>query len=151
MAFEQFTTRCLRPEETADGFQTDLQRLARLVGETPPECWIKRALVNGLSSHVRGLLRSSTRLETLTSREVLERARTILVDTRDEQVAAAARPEHTSHTSNIHKIGQSNVTCFRCRGTNHLARDCMQRNSIRNQIERDQLYAVISTTKLGTL
>ena len=74
VAFEQFTTRCLRPEETADEFLTDLQRLARLVGETRPECWIKSAFVNGLPSGVKGLLWSSPRLETLTFREVLERA-----------------------------------------------------------------------------
>ena len=93
VAFEQFTTHRLRPEETADEFLTDLQQLARLVGETPPECCIKSALVNGMPSDVKGLLRSSTRLETLTLREVLERARAVLVDTRDEHLAALARPE----------------------------------------------------------
>ena len=40
VAFEQFTTRRFCPKETADAFLTDLQRLARLNGETPPECWI---------------------------------------------------------------------------------------------------------------
>ena len=38
VAFEQFTTHRLRPEETADEFLTDLQRLARLIREMPPEC-----------------------------------------------------------------------------------------------------------------
>ena len=66
VAFEQFTTHRLRLQETADEFLKDLQRLARLVGETPPECWIKSAFVNGQPSDVKGLLRSSTRLETLT-------------------------------------------------------------------------------------
>ena len=136
VAFEQFTTRCLHPEETADEVLTDLQRLTRLVGEIPPECWIKCAFVNGLSSHVRGLPRSSTRLETLTLREVLERARTVLVDTRDEHLAAVARPEQTSHTPNIYK---SDVTCFRCRNPNHLARDCMPRSSVRNRRERSAI------------
>ena len=111
-AFEQFTTRRLRPEETADEFLTDLQQLARLVGETPPECWINSAFVNGLPSDVKGLLRSSTRLEILTLREVLERAPAVLVDTRDEHLAAVARPEQTSHTPNILKRRQSDVTCF---------------------------------------
>ena len=107
VAFEQFTTRRLRSEETANEFLTDLQRLARLVWETPPECWIKSAFVNGLPNDVKGLLRSSTRLETLTLREVLERARAVLVDTRDEDMAAVARPEQTSHTPNIPKSRQS--------------------------------------------
>ena len=114
VAFEQFTTHRLRPEETADELLTDLQRLARLVGETPPECWIKSAFVNGLPSDVKGLLRSSTSLETLTLRQVLERARAVLVDTRDEHLAAIARPEQTLHTPNILKSRQSDVTCFRC-------------------------------------
>ena len=89
VAFEQFTTRHLHPEEIVDEFLTDLQQLARLVEEMPPECWIKSAFVNGLPSHVRGLLRSSTRLETITLRELLERALAVLVDTRVEHLAAA--------------------------------------------------------------
>ena len=98
LAFEQFTTRRLRPEETADEFLTDLQRLARLVGETPPECWIKSALVNGLPSDVKGLLRSSSRLEILTLREVLERARAVLVNTRDKHLAAVADLPYHEHS-----------------------------------------------------
>ena len=49
-------------------FLTDLQRLALLLGEISPECWIKGDFVNGLPSHVRGLLRSSARMESLTLR-----------------------------------------------------------------------------------
>ena len=139
LAFEQFTTRRRRPEETADEFLTDLQRLAWLVGETPPECWIKTAFVNGLPSDVKGLLWSSTRLETLTLREVLERARAVLVDTRDKHLAAVARHEQTSHTPNTLKSHQSDVTCFRCGGPNHLARDCMQRSSVRHWKERSSI------------
>ena len=139
MAFEQFTTRRSRPEETTDEFLTDLQRLARLVGEMPPECWIRSAFINELPSDVKRLLRSSTRLETLTLREVLERAHVVLVDTRDEHLAAVARPEQTSHTPNIHKSGQSDVTCFTSGGPNHLARDCMQRSSVRSRRERSAI------------
>ena len=97
MSFEQFTTHCLSPEETADEFLTDLLRLARLVWKMPPECWIKSAFVNGLPSYIRGL-RLSARLETLTLKEVLKRACAVLVDTRNEHLAAVARPEQTSHT-----------------------------------------------------
>ena len=55
----------------------------------------------------------------------------MLVDTRDEHLAAVVRPDQTSHTLNILKSRQSDVTCFRCGGPNHLARDCMQRSSVR--------------------
>ena len=136
VAFEQFTMHRFFPEETTDEFLMDLKQLAQLVGETPPECWIKIAFVNGLPSDVKGLLRLSTRLETLTLREVLERACAMLVDTRDEHLAAVARPEQTSHTPNILKSRQSDVTCFRCGGPNHLARDCMQQSSVRHWKER---------------
>ena len=139
VAFEQFTMCRLCPEEIADESLTDLQRLARLVGETPPECWRKSTFVNGLPSDVKGLLRSSTRLETLTLREVRERARTMLMDTRDENLAAVARPEQTSHTPNILKSCQSDVICFRFGGPNHLARDCMQRSSVRHWKERSSI------------
>ena len=139
VAFEQFTTCRLHPEETVDEFLTDLQRLARLVGETLPECWIKSAFVNGLPSDVKGLFRSSTRLETLSLREVLERARAVFVDTRDEHLAAVARPEQTSHTPSIFKSRQSDVTCFRCGGPNHLPRDCMQRSCVRHLKERSSI------------
>ena len=81
---------------------------------------------NGLPSHVRGLLQLSTSLETLTLREVDERACSVSVDTSDEHLAAAAQPEQTSHTPSIHKTGLSDVTCFRCGSLNHLAKDCMQ-------------------------
>ena len=41
VTFDQFTTCRLRLEETVDEFQTDLQRLAQLLGQMPPECWMK--------------------------------------------------------------------------------------------------------------
>ena len=130
VAFEQFATCHLRPEETVDEFLADLQQLARLVGEMPLECRMKSAFVNGLPSHIGGLLRSSTRIGTLTLRELLERACAVLVDTRDKHLAAAVQPELASHTPNLHKTGQSDVTCFRCGRPNHLARNQKQRSAM---------------------
>ena len=150
VAFEQFTTRRLRPEETADEFLTGLQQLARLVGKMPPKCWIKSAFVNGLPSDVKGLLRSSTRLETLTLRAVLERACAVLEDTRDEHLAAVARPEQTSHNTNIHKSGQSDVTCFRC-GARTIWPEIVCSTAVLETGERNQLYVVIFVTKLVIL
>ena len=92
MAFEQFTTYHVCPEETVHECLTDLQQLVRLVGVMPPECWMK-STINGLPSHVRGLFRLSTRIETLTLRDLLERAHAMLVETRDEHLAAAVQPE----------------------------------------------------------
>ena len=89
MAFEQVIMHHLCPEETVDESLTDLPRLAWLVGEMLPECWMKSAFVNKLLSHVRKPLRLSTRIETLILRELLERACAILVDTWDKHLATA--------------------------------------------------------------
>ena len=61
-----------------------------LVGEMLPECWMKCALIDELPSHVRGLLWSSTRMETIILKEQLERAHVILVNTKDKHVVATA-------------------------------------------------------------
>ena len=143
VAFEQFIMHWLRPEKTVDEFLTDLQQLAWQIGEMPPECWMKSAFINGPSSHIRGILQLSTRTETLTLRELLERACAVLVDTRDEHLAATVWPEHASHTLNLHKTGQSDVTYFRCGGLNHQVRDCMQRSSVRSQRERSTMHCYL--------
>ena len=57
-------------EKTVNDFLTNL---AQLVEEMPPECWMKSTFINELLSQVRELLRLSTRMETLTLRELLER------------------------------------------------------------------------------
>ena len=46
---------------------------------------MKGAFVNGLASYVRGLFRSSSRMESLTLKEILERARAIFLDTKEEK------------------------------------------------------------------
>ena len=61
------------------------------------------------------------------------------MDTRDKHLAAVAWPVQTSHTPNILKSCQSDVTCFRCGDPNHLARDCMQRSSVRHWKERSSI------------
>ena len=63
----------------------------------------------------------------------------MLVDIRDERLAAVARPEKTSHTSNILKSRQSDVICFRCGDPNHLTRYCMQHSSVRHWKERSSI------------
>ena len=57
-----------------DEFLVDLQHLPMLVREMSPECWMKSAFVNGLPSHVKRLLQSSARMESLTLRGLLKRA-----------------------------------------------------------------------------
>ena len=75
----------------------------------------------------------STRIETLTLRELLERPHTILVDPKDEHLTAAAWPKQASLTLDLRETSQSGLNCFRCGGSNHLVRDCMQHSSVKNQ------------------
>ena len=129
---------------------TNLTFVQRLwTSSLPPECW-KNAFISGLPSHVRGLLQSSTRMETQTLREVPERARAILLDTKDKHLAAATQPKQASLILGLYKTSQRGLNCFRCRGPNHLARDCMQHSSVKNQRERST-SAVTSATKQSTL
>ena len=131
-----------------NGFVHGFQTIYHALPSSWRDCrWVPNALAligttstgNGLPSHVRGLLQLSTSLETLTSREVDERACSVFVDTSDEHLAAAAQPVQTSHTLSIHKTGLSDVTCFRCGSLNHLANDCMQCCSFRNRSERSAI------------
>ena len=108
---------------------------ARMLDE---ECFI-----NGLPSQVRGLLWSSTRMEILTLRELLERARGVLVDTEDEHLVAAARPKQVSLTPDLRETSQSGHNCFRCKSPNHLAKDCIQRRSVRNWRERSTTHCYL--------
>ena len=78
-------------------------------------------------------------MKTLTLRELLERARAILVDTKDGHLAAAAQPKQASPTLDLCKMSQSGLNRFRCRGPNHLAMDCTQCSSVRNQRERSTM------------
>ena len=149
VAFKQFTTCCLHPEETVN-IPNRLAMVGTADWEMPPECWIKSAFVNGPLSHVGWLLQSSTRIETLIFRELLEKACAILVDIRDEHLAAAVQPEQTSHAQNLHKTSQSDVTCFRCGDLNHLVRDCMQHTSVRNQREKSAMCCYLCN-KMGHL
>ena len=113
-----------------DGFLTELQRLALLVGEMPIECWIRRTFVNGLPQHIRGLLRSSTRMEELSMQKLLERARAILIDEKAlEEPVAALRSGQVPLAQAPRDDYLITSICFRCGGPNHLAKNCLTRNN----------------------
>ena len=66
-------------------------------------------------------------------RELLERARAVMVDIKDEHQAAAAQPKQALSTPDLHETSQSGLNCFRCGSLYHQAKDGMQRSSFRNQ------------------
>ena len=80
VAFEQFVTRQLHDGETVSEFLVALERLARQVGERPPEKWIACVFVAGLPQHVRQQLRALAQMDTLTLDRLCVRAWAILVE-----------------------------------------------------------------------
>ena len=82
-------------------------------------------------------------METLTLRELLEKAHTILVDTKNEHLAAAVQHRQASPTPCLRETGQSGLNCFRCGGPNHLTRDCTQHSHVRNRREKSAMHCYL--------
>lgn len=121
-AYEQFIARRLQPGETVDVFLAELRKLATPLGGLPDKV-LSCAFVAGLPDAVRQLLRASCRMDTLTTEQLLARARAIMLEETD--VVAAARTEAAS--SQRLKASAPGTVCFECNQPNHLARDCLLR------------------------
>ena len=120
VAFDHFARRQLCLGETVDKFLMELQRLALLIGEMPLECWIRSTFLNGLLHHVKGLLKSSTRMEVLSLQELLEKRKAILINEKASAIWGGPPCDNCPTTTS---------TCFRCGSLNHLVRNCLTRNS----------------------
>ena len=121
-AYEQFSTRRLRPGETVDVFIAGLRKLALLFGGLPDKALIC-AFVAGLPDAARQALRASSRMEALAIDEVVARARAIMAD--DSATTAAVRGAN-SHATNWRNAGtKPPYVCYNCNEPNHLARDCL--------------------------
>ena len=121
-AYEQFSTRRLRPGETVDVFIAGLRKLALLFGGLPDKALIC-AFVAGLPDAARQALRASSRMEALAIDEVVTRARAIMAD--DSATTAAVRGAN-SHATNWRNAGtKPPYVCYNCNEPNHLARDCL--------------------------
>ena len=90
VAYEQFVSRRLKPDEAADVYLADLRRLAALFGgvsDTALAC----AFVAGLPESVRQILRAGSRMEALSLEQLLTRARSIMADEACSVAAVAMR------------------------------------------------------------
>ena len=125
-AYEQFITRKLRNGEAVDVYLADLRRLARLFGGMP-DASLACAFVAGLPEQARRALRAGSRMEAMTISQLLARARAVLVEEADSDVAAGAA--HSEHAG----AGPASVVCHSCGEPNHYARDCLSQRGRRGR------------------
>ena len=112
-AYEDFTTRRLRPGESVDVFLADLRRLATSFGGVSDKA-LSCALVAGLPETARQGLRASSRIEALALHELVARARAVLTD--EPPIACAGRA-----------TAAGAILCYECGAPNHYSKDCLQR------------------------
>ena len=116
-AYDQFVTQQLCPDETVDEFSAELQRMAQLVGGLLPERWLMCAFVSGLLQHVKHLLHASSRIEMMSTEQLLTRVRAVMTDEGPAELAAVAARKTLSESkvSNDYR----KFACYRCGGPTH--------------------------------
>jgi hypothetical protein len=132
-AYEQFVARKLKHGEAVDVYLAELRRLSTLIGGLPDKA-IACAFVSGLPGEVRRMLRSSTRMDDLTTIQILARARALMIEERNDgtndKCAAAATLRSTDPRL---RDDQTQPVCYECKLPNHFARDChLRRKSNQN-------------------
>ena len=121
-----------------DKFFVELRRLARLVGGPLPERWLTGAFISELPQHVKHLLRTSSRIETMSAEQILTRARAVMTDNEGPAELAAAFTRQTPSESKA-RSDDKKFACYRCGGPNHMAKDCLQD---RQETPDSQMYKV---------
>lgn len=122
VAWQQFTSRTLQPKETVDVYLADLRKLSVPFGGVNDKI-LSCAFLVGLPEEVSKLLRASSRIDELSTDELLARARNICKE--QEPIAAAAR---FRHGGNVDSLPDSNKhatpVCYKCGEANHFAKEC---------------------------
>ncbi|KRY78041.1 hypothetical protein T4A_12352 [Trichinella pseudospiralis] len=124
VAYDQFVSRKLGPDESPDVFLAELRRLATLFGGISEKA-LACAFVAGLPENVRQLLRAGSRMEDLGLNQILTRARVIITDERPVDAPNACLSARGSDVRG--STAPPGQRCFECGGPNHFARDCLAR------------------------
>ena len=139
-AYERFSSRRLKPGETVDAFLADLKRLGSICGGVPDKL-LQCAFVAGLPDSVRLCLRSSSKIESMDLNDLVNRARIILADVREEAFYSPAAAgagfggdasygDQLSPAAAGHERENSDpIICRTCNGPNHYSRDCVSKNA----------------------
>ena len=137
-AYDRFINRKLLPSESADVYLAELRRLSSLFGGIGDTC-LGCAFVAGLPEDVRQILRAGCRVESLSLDQLLARVRAVLADhggvTCGPGAAMVAKrlpspvkdKQKVRSTRNHQNMGEGR--CYVCQELNHLAKDCLVRNS----------------------
>ena len=134
-AYERFADRRLRPGESVDVFIAELEQLASLFGGMTEE-GISCAFVTGLPDSVRQVLRAGARVDSLSLRELADRARAILRET--QAVVAVATGSGGGGGGGRGRWGRGTAAeagaggrgpCFSCGEFTHYARACPSRDA----------------------
>lgn len=120
LAYEQFITRKIRIDESADVYLADLRRLATLIGGMTDSA-LTCAFVAGLPESTKRVLRAGSRIENMDLSQVLCRTRAVLAGETQQSVASVTEKCVSSHNTK----SPPPVICFKCGQPNHLARNCL--------------------------
>ncbi|KRZ96901.1 hypothetical protein T08_14245 [Trichinella sp. T8] len=123
VAYDQFVSRKLGPDESPDVFLAELRRLATLFGGVSEKA-LACAFVAGLPENVRQLLRAGSRMEDFGLSQILTRARAIITD---ERPVDAPNTCLCARGLGVRSTIAPPGRCFECGGPNHFARDCLAR------------------------
>ena len=112
-----------------DKFLADLHHLTRLVRELLPECWMTYAFVSGLPQHIRQLLQASSRMKTMTLKQLLTQAHAIMTDNQGQidPIVVAMQASQSNVRISPKLDPRTSIVCCNCNGQGHLARDCLSR------------------------
>lgn len=120
-AYEQLTKR-VWCDESVDVYLADLRKLARLAGVSSDTLLI-RAFIVGLPSVVSRELRAVSKIDSLSLKDIVDRARSLMAELVEKPVIAVAA-QHVEPD----KSKAPNRRCFRCGGP-HLIKYCKSQSN----------------------
>ena len=143
-AYEEFSRRTLRPQESIDTYLSDLKRLGGLMDERITENILLLAFVNGLPNEMKNLLKSMPSIMDISLSELVEKARMIDRTTQRMQSIQCVAIKESDKIICFrckepgHKKGDRSCRyykeklCFICSSNLHFARDCPEKELSKN-------------------